>query len=51
MDRQGNFKLAKFNFCDLESCNKVTTEEEFDARHLVDLKKLNVSLKSVEKVI
>ena len=43
MDRQGNFKSAKLNFCDLESCNKVTTEEEFDARHLVDLKKLNVS--------
>ena len=46
MDRQGNYKTAKFNFCNLESCNQVTTQEESDARRLVDLKKLNVSLKS-----
>ena len=40
-DRHGALRKAKFNFCDLASSDRVSAQEELDARHLVDLKKLN----------
>ena len=50
-DKQGNFKTAKFNIADLADSDQVSAQEEIDARHLVDLKKLNLSVKTLEKVI
>ena len=42
---------SKFNFCDLASSDRVSAQEEIDARHLCDMRKLNVSVKTFEKVI
>ena len=51
-DRQGVYRLgSKFNICDLAASDKVSADEEIAARFLVDLRKLNHSLKSIEKVI
>ena len=50
-DKQGTFKLAKFNICDLAASDKVSAQEEIDARHLVDLRKIDLSVKTIEKVL
>ena len=44
-------KTTKFNFCDLSSSDRVSAQEEIDARHLVDLKKLNLGVKTITKVL
>ena len=42
---------SKFTICDLAASDKVSAKEEIEARRLVDLRKLNLSVKTVEKVI
>ena len=50
-DKQGTFKQAKLNICDLAASDKVSAQEEIDARHLVDLRKIDLSVKTLEKVL
>ena len=51
-DRSGVYRLnSKFTICDLASSDKVSAQEEIDSRRLVDLRKLNLSVKTVEKVL
>ena len=42
---------TRFNFCDLAASDQVSLQEEIDARHLVDLKKIDLSVKTLEKVV
>lgn len=44
-------KKAKLNLCDLAGSEKINKDEEMNAKHLLELKTINLSLTTLGKVI
>lgn len=51
VDSRGMLKKAKLNLCDLAGSEKINKDEEMEAKHLLELKTINLSLTTLGKVI
>jgi hypothetical protein len=48
-DKRGMLKRAKLNLCDLAGSEKINKDEQMGAIHLLELKKINLSLTTLGK--
>jgi len=51
VDKQGMLKRAKLNLGDLAGSEKVNKDEEMKAKHMLELRNINLSLTTLGKVI
>ena len=51
VDSRGMLQKAKLNLCDLAGSEKIDKDEEMGAKHLLELKTINLSLSTLGKVI
>lgn len=51
VDKSGMLKRSKLNLGDLAGSEKINKEEEMQAKHMLELRNINLSLTTLGKVI